>query len=168
MYKGKGYLFVVFSVMMLLSFGCVKKTVPNNNPASYINEDKAVVEKSNEIKATVDTTVTPTVADIKDPVVQVDQKTMGDLKAGFKYIKASYTAILAGIDKIKNYDIGKYNTIIDKIYPLMVQLGEVIDTYSDALNNMDDNKALTAYNIGRPLITTILKVGGPILISMIF
>lgn len=156
----------IFIVMvMLLNVGCVKKQVNDpNNSLNYTNEDKVTtpvtpVDPHEEAKTMA--------TDLPDPK-PVDQKTMGDLKSGFKYVKASYAAILAGIDKIKKYDLGDYNIIIERVYPFLVQLGEAVDTYSSALDSMDDTKALTTYNIARSLITTIIKVGGPILIKMIF
>lgn len=163
MYKGRGFLIIALSIMMFLSVGCVKKTVNSNTALDYTNEDKVTtpvkIDQHDEARTmSTDLPDTP----------PVDQKTMGDLKAGFKYVKASYTAILAGVDKIKAYDLGDYNIIIERVYPFLVQLGQAIDTYSDALSNTDDAKALTTYNVARSLITTILKVGGPLLLKMIF
>lgn len=156
MYQRKLYVMAALCIMLLLCTGCVKKTVST----APVDTTTPVVTMGHDEAKTPST-------DRQDHVF-ADQKTMGDLKAGFKYIKASYAAILAGIDKIKKYDLGDYNTIIERVYPFLVQLGEAIDTYNDALNNTDDGKALTTYNVARSLITTILKIGGPLLIKMIF
>lgn len=152
---------MVLMVMIVLMGGAGGCTPKKANTGSIATVSAPAIPDSHELAV-------QTAPDLPATPTPVPTKTMADLVAGFKYVKASYAAIQSALEQLKQYDLGDYTTILNKIYPYIVQLGAAITTFDTALNSSDSTSALNAYNVARPLITTCLKVGGPLLLKMLF
>ncbi len=143
--------FFVVCILICLFFisGCAKKT--NTTPVAVSTE-----------------TVLPSSSVEQVNPVKTDSIKMKQVKACFMYIQMSLDSILAGIERMKQYDLNEYRTTVEKLEPYLIKLKEAVDIFAHALANKDDEKAFKMYELTRPMITTVISLGDPMLIKMIF